>query len=89
MTPEHFTLSTPDDAKLNPSLPIETVDRVMISMSACEGSPAFPDEIVCFQGFGASSENSLNSTVQSEDTMWPLSSVPETPLPILMEEDEV
>ena len=89
LTPEHFTLSTPDEAKLNPSLPIETVDRVMISMSTCEGSPAFPDEIVCFRGFGASSENSLNSTVQSEDTMWPLSSVPETPPPILMEEDEV
>ena len=35
LTPEHFTLSAPDDAKLNPSLPIETVDRVMISMSAC------------------------------------------------------
>ena len=63
-----FTLSTPDDANLNPSLPIGTVDSVVISMFACEGSPAFPDEIGCFQGFGASSQDSLNSTVQTEDT---------------------
>ncbi|KAJ7381389.1 hypothetical protein OS493_001523 [Desmophyllum pertusum] len=49
----------------------------------------FPDEIVCFQGFGASSEDSLNSTAQSEETMWALSSVSEELPPVLMEGDEV
>lgn len=89
LTPENFTLSMADDLNLNPTLPIETVDRSMLSMSECNESPAFPDEIVCFQGFGASSEDSLNSTAQSEETMWALSSVSEELPPVLMEGDEV
>ncbi|KAJ7373253.1 hypothetical protein OS493_012842 [Desmophyllum pertusum] len=89
LTPENFTLSMADDLNLNPTLPIETVDRSMLSMSECNASPAFPDEIVCFQGFGASSEDSLNSTAQSEETMWALSSVSEELPPVLMEGDKV
>ena len=38
---------------LNPALPIETVDQATLSMLECDKSPPFPDETVCFQGFGA------------------------------------
>ena len=79
----------PDNANLHPSLPIETVHRVILSMCECEEGPAFPDEDVCFQGFGGSPEDSLNSTAESNETMGAPFYVSEKPPPTLMEGDEM
>ena len=89
LTPEYFTLSMPDNANLHPSLPIETVHRVILSMCECEEGPAFPDEDVCFQGFGGSPEDSLNSTAESNESMAVSFYVSEKPPPMLMEGDEM
>ena len=89
LIPEYFTLSMPDNANLHPSLPIETVHRVILSMCECDEGPTFPDEDVCFQGFGASSEDSLNSTVESNETMGAPFCVSEKPPLMLMEGDEL
>lgn len=63
LTPEYFTLSMVGNMDLNPALPIETVDQKTLSMHECDESPPFPDETVCFHGFGAPSE------MPSEDDM--------------------
>ena len=89
LTPEYFTLSMPDNANLHPSVPIETVHRVILSMCACEEGPAFPDEDVCFQGFGGSPEDSLNSTAESNETMDGPFCISELPPSVLMEGDEM
>ena len=89
LTPEYFTLSMPDNANLHPSVPIETVHRVILSMCECEEGPAFPDEDICFQGFGGSSEDSLNSTAESNETMDAPFCVSELPSTVLMEGDEM
>ena len=89
LTPEYFTLSMPDNANLHPSVPIETVHRVTLSMCECEEGPAFPDEDVCFQGFGGSPEDSLNSTAESNETVEAPFCVSELPPTVLMEGDEM
>ena len=53
LTPEYFTLSMAGSMDLNPALPIETVGQATLSMHECNESPPFPDETVCFHGFGS------------------------------------
>ncbi|PFX12818.1 hypothetical protein AWC38_SpisGene23160 [Stylophora pistillata] len=65
---------------LDPALPMETVDQATLSMLDCDETPPFPDETVCFHGFGAPSE------IPSEDNMW--EPVSEKPLLVLLEEDK-
>lgn len=89
LEPEYFTLSMPESANLSPSLPIETVDRVMLSMSECEETPPFPDEDVCFQGFGAAPKERFSSTTKFEDISGEPFCVSEKPPHVLMEGDEV
>ena len=89
LTPEYFTLSMPDNANLHPSVRIETVHRVILSMCECEEGPAFPDEDVCFQSFGGSPEDSLNSTAESNETMGGSFCISELPPSVLMEGDEM
>ena len=62
---------------------------MILSMCECDEGPTFPDEDVCFQGFGASSEDSLNSTVESNETMGAPFCVSEKPPLMLMEGDEL
>lgn len=64
LTPEYFTLSMVDSMDLNPALPIETVGQTTLSMHECDESLPFPDETVCFHGFGEPSK------IPSEDNMW-------------------
>ena len=80
LTPKYFTLSMVGSMDLDPALPIETVDQATLSMLDCDESPPFPDETVCFHGFGAPSE------IPSEDNMW--EPVSEKPPLVLLEEDE-
>ena len=89
LTPEYFTLSMPDNANLNPCLPIETVDRVMLCMSECDECPPFPDEDVYFQGFGSMSSESLDSTAECDEIIISPFCVSEKLPPILMEGDEM
>ena len=80
LNPEYFTLSMVDSMDLNPALPIETVGQTTLSMHECDESLPFPDETVCFHGFGEPSK------IPSEDNMWkPVSE--KSPL-VLLEEDE-
>ena len=65
LTQEYFTLSMVGNMSLNPALPIETVDQAMLSMYECDESPPFPDEMVCFLGFGTTSESHLKTTYTS------------------------
>ena len=81
LTPEYFTLAMVGNMDLKPALPIETVDQATLSMHECDKSPPFPDEMVCFHGFGAPTE------IPSEDNMW--EPVSEKPPLFLLEEDEV
>lgn len=81
LTPEYFTLSMVGSMDLNPALPIETVDQATLLMHECDESPPFPDETVCFHGFGAPTD------IPSEDNMW--EPVSERPPLVLLEEDEV
>ena len=81
LTPEYFTLSMVGSMDLNPALPIETVDQATLCMHECEEGPPFPDETVCFHGFGAPFK------IPSEDNMW--EPVSEKPPLVLLEEDEV
>ena len=80
LTSKYFTLSMVDSMDLNPALPIETVGQTTLSMHECDESLPFPDETVCFHGFGEPSK------IPSEDNMWkPVSE--KSPL-VLLEEDE-
>lgn len=81
LIPENFTLSMVGNPNLDPTLPIDFVDQAMLSMLECDKSPPFPDETVCFHGFGTESE------ISSEDFM--CEPVPEKPPLVLMDEDEV
>ena len=81
LPPEYFTLSMVGNMNLNPALPIETVDKAVLSMYECGESPPFPDEMVCFLGFGTPSE------IPSEDNI--CEPVSEKPPFLLLEEDEV
>lgn len=81
LIPENFTLSMVGNLNLDPTLPIDVADQAMLSMCECDKSPSFPDETVCFHGFGAASE------ISSEDSM--CEPVSEKPPSVLMDKDEV
>ena len=81
LIPEYFTLSMVGSLNLDPALHIDVVDQAMLSMLECDKSPSFPDETVCFHGFGPATE------ISSEEYMCePVSE--KSPL-VLMDEDEV
>ena len=81
LTPEYFTLSMVGSMDVNLALLIATVDQATLSMHECDESPPFPDETVCFHGFGAPTD------ISSEENMW--EPVSEKPPLVLLEEDEV
>ncbi|XP_068737663.1 uncharacterized protein [Montipora capricornis] len=89
LEPEYFTLSMPDNANISPALPIETVNRVMLSMAECAETPSFPDDDICFKGFGSGPEENHSSySDESDETTEPLSRVSDKPPHVLMKEDE-
>ena len=80
LIPEHFTLSMVGNGNLNPTLPIATVNQAMLSMYECDESPSYPDETVCFLGFGRP-----YVVVQPDNTSEPVSEkIPS----ILLEDDD-
>ena len=88
LTPQYFTLSSFSEPVVNPSLPVESVDRVMLAMAECTEAPAYPDEEVLFQGFG---ENPADADVDYplDATVPDLNIICETPPPFLMANDEM
>ena len=88
LTPQYFTLSSFSEPVVNPSLPVESVDRVMLAMAECTEAPAYPDEEVLFQGFG---ENPADAYVDYplDATVPDLNIICETPPPFLMANDEM
>ncbi|XP_068677159.1 uncharacterized protein [Montipora foliosa] len=88
LTPQYFTLSSFSEPVVNPSLPVESVDRLMLAMAEFTEAPAYPDEEVLFQGFGENPADAyvdypLNATVPD------LNIICETPPPFLMANDEM
>ena len=88
LTPQYFTLSFFSEPVVDPSLPIESVDRVMLAVAECTEAPAYPDEEVLFQGFG---ENPADAYVDYtlDATVPDLNIICETPPPLLMANDEM
>ena len=89
LEPEYFTLSMPDNADISPALPIETVNRVMLSMAECAETLSFPDDDICFKGFGSGPEENHSSyNGESDETTQLLSLVSDKPPHVLMKGDE-
>ena len=89
LEPEYFTLSMPDNADISPALPIETVNRVMLSMAECAETLSFPDDDICFKGFGSGpEENHSTYNGESDETTQPLSLVLDKPPHVLIKGDE-
>lgn len=68
LTPEHFVLKMHNTEEVSPLQPVISFDKMVLNMSEALESPEFPDQDVCFLGYGSTNPSSSTNPSQNDDT---------------------